>query len=185
VKTRGKHETETNLVNARLNPLDARIDIPARSFEQIGRATLRTYRAIAMFGDGHPGRGRDDPGGGRDIERMSTITTGPDPIDRIWIVHGYRHAMVAHRFNKAGDFGCGLSFYAQGDQKTGDLRRCGFAVHNAVGRRDRFFAGQVFTVEKFREQVLDHRRLSRKFRRISLPQVVRIDSGWNWRPYNG
>ena len=93
--------------------------------------------------------------------------------------------VLAHRLGAAGDLVRGLALRAQRDEEARDLRLRRLAAHDLVHPLARLVAREVVPVEQRAEQLLDHRRPSRKFRPIAGPTGVSTDSGWNCTPSIG
>ena len=109
-----------------------------------------------MLGDRNAGRGRDQGGGGRQVDRAEAVAArpcgaqhGPDRIGQ-----PYRARAECHR--GADQFVDGLALDPQGHEEAGDLR--GFAVivdKGADGCRH-FVGGQIFAAGDFFKDIVQH-----------------------------
>src|SRR6266568_715937 len=93
--------------------------------------------------------------------------------------------MLADRLGEAGDLVRRLALEAQRDEEAADLGGSRLAAHDRAHGRACLRAAQIPAVQQVRENLLHHRRSSRKLRTRSGPVGVSTDSGWNWTPSTG
>ena len=82
VEVRREQEREADLAERRARRRRVVVDPDPERVEDVGRAGPRGHRAVAVLGDRHAGRGRDQRRGRRDVERAAAVAAGPDDVDR-------------------------------------------------------------------------------------------------------
>ena len=60
-------------------------------------------RPVPVLGDTGAGGGRDERGGGRDVERAGAVAAGPGGVDEVVALRAYGEHVLAHRLGAAGD----------------------------------------------------------------------------------
>src|SRR6266511_2182411 len=136
-----------------------------------------------MFGNSRSGRGGDERGGGRDVERVRVVAAGAGRVDEIVALGMHRQYVLAHRLGAAGDLVGSLALCAERDEEAADLRWRRLAAHDLAHHLARLGTGEVVAVQQSRNRLLDH--AVRKLRSRSRPCGVSTDSGWNCTPSTG
>ena len=135
-----------------------------------------------MLRDGGACGGRDDRGGGGDVQRAGSVAAGSDDVDDVAAGRLHGKDVLAHRLRAAGDLVGRLSLGAQRDQESGDLGLRRLSGHDPGHHLARLLAAQAAPVRDVCDRVGDHER---KFLAIAGPRGVRTLSGWNWTPSIG
>ena len=178
---RSEEKAEAELVDRLLDPDRFLLEREAERFENVRGAARRRDGAVPVLRDGGAGCGRDERGGGGDVDRPGAVAARAGRVDEIVTLRVHGENMLPHRLGAARDLVSGLALRAQRDEKAADLRRCRLAVHDLAHHGARVRAGQLLPVEQPRDDCLNHS--VRKFRAISRPRGVRTDSGWNCKPW--
>ena len=185
---RGEDETASGGAKASLHALGIEIDFHPEALEHVGRTDASADRPIAVLGDRHAGRRRDQRRAGRDVERAGAVAAGPGGIEHVAAVEVERARPRPHRARAAGQFGGRLALELERDQEARDQRLGRLAVedlaHHALGAGGVERAAGEHRVERV-AQFAHAATCLRKFASSRLPSGVPIDSGWNWMPSIG
>ena len=88
-------------VEASLQPVGIAIDLHAHRFEHVCRAYRAADRAIAVLGDRHARRRRDQRGAGRNVEGAGAVAAGAAGIEHVAIAKIQRTRACEHRAHRA------------------------------------------------------------------------------------
>ncbi len=124
-----EHEAEAGLRNAARDGLRAKVDPRAEGLEQVGRARAAGGRAVAVLGDRATGAGRDEGGGGRDVEGAAPAARA-GRVEQIGAVRRDMGRQVAHRHRQARQLIDRLALRPQGDQEGRDLDLGDLVMHD-------------------------------------------------------
>ena len=145
---RGEEKAEAELVDGLFDPIRLELESEAERFEHIGGPARRRHGAVAVFRHRRaPGSG-DERSGRGDVDRVRAVAAGAGGVDEIVPAWSHGEDVVAHRLRATRDLVGGLTFRAQRDQKSSDLRGRRVAAHDLVHHCSRFCASQLRTVEQ-------------------------------------
>jgi hypothetical protein len=153
----------------------------AERLEHIGAARPAAHGAIAVLGDRHPRRCRDQRGAGRQVERALAVAPGAAGVEheRKAVIDRYHRS--SHRLDRCGDDLGVLSAQAQRDGEAGDLHRRPLAGQDRVEHPPDRARGNATRRGELGEDLgetcgLGH-SASNQFCTSCMPCSVRIDSG--------
>ena len=100
-----------------------------------------------MFGDRHASPCHNECRRGRDIKGLRAVTAGAARIDDVWVWRPDPGGFLPHDTGAASDLRNGLPFAAQGDEKGGNLRWGGSALHDLPHGLRGFLLCQVLLLD--------------------------------------
>jgi len=119
VEVGGVAEGEAGPFEALLRPLRPGLDRHAEFAQHVRTPAPARHRPVPVLDDRHPGGGRDEGGGGADVERPALVPAGPAgvqdrPADRDEADH-----LLAQHEGGGGDLGGRFALHAQGGEEGG------------------------------------------------------------------
>ena len=125
----GEHKTKIRLRDARLDLRRFQIHHHARLTQHIGATGGATGGNIAVLGDFHPARRRDNRRCGGDIKKTGAIAAGADRIDQHAATQIRRFRQLAHHLRRRRHLADRFALDGQRRQKRAHRRRIGLALH--------------------------------------------------------
>ena len=108
-----------------------------------------------MLGHRHASGGDNESRGGRDVERIGPITSGPHDLERVHVVE-QTHTVGPHPGGTGSDLVDGLSLDGQSGQKGGHLDLAGLAAHDLIHDGGGGIIGKVLPGGKLYNGFSDH-----------------------------
>ena len=147
-----KTEAHAGRVDARADRIRPQRDVDAERLEHVGAAAAARRGAVPMLCHRDAGPSSDQRGSRRDVERPSTIATGPAGIDRS-LGNVERGGVGPHGIDKPGHLLSGFPLCSQCDQQPGDLDRGRFSCHDAIHHATCLVAGQGTAPKKMLDRL--------------------------------
>ena len=169
MEVRGEQEGEAELAKGLARRRRVVVDPDAERVEHVRRSRPRRHRPIAVLGDRHARRGRDERGGGRDVERAAAVAAGPDDVDRALGCLDPDDAL-AHGRREPGQLVGGLAAHPEAHQQRRELGRRRLAVHHRAHRAVRLGHRQRAAVDDRVERGAD--QVAHGTTRSAIPDVA-------------
>ena len=183
MKALREHEAEADFIEASRHRFGRKGDFHAERFENVRRAGGAGHGAVAVLGDFDARARRDERRRRGYVEAARRIAARPAGIDHV-AGGGDAQGFLAHRARHARDFVDGFALHAQGGGERAYLRGRGVAGHDRAHRARRPVRRQIAAGDDGFDCVSDCHvdsslaaGIRRKFRRMSLPAMVIMDSG--------
>ena len=154
----GEGEGDAHLIGHLGHGLRFEIERQPERLQTVGRPALGARGAVAVLGDLHAARGRNQRGRGGYVEAVRVVAAGADYLEYVHAGIDAR-SVVAHCGGTARDLVGGLgarAFCGQRREEGGVLRGCGFAAHYFVHHGICFVIGEVFLAYYLYDCFLNH-----------------------------
>ncbi|MNN40618.1 hypothetical protein D3C81_1546990 [compost metagenome] len=79
----GKHEADTDAVDAACHLYRREVQVDTGCFQQVGTAALARDRTVSVLGHGAAGGGNDECRSGGHVEDVGAIAAGADHVDHL------------------------------------------------------------------------------------------------------
>src|SRR5262249_3949620 len=135
MEKRREAESDLQLVEAPGYLWWSEIDVHAELFQAIGRATRARDPAVAVLGDRHAARCRDERRSRADIKGVQLVSAGAARIEQCVVLCANRRDALMHGPRGTDDLADTLPFDTESRQESGRLDFAGLAVHNGRERR--------------------------------------------------
>ncbi len=112
----GEQEADAEFVQAMARLRRAHVELDAHLVEQIARARLARYRAVAMLGHFQAAGGGDQRRGGGNVDGVEAIATGTDYVAKLVVWTREVARFRQQRFGGASDLLRCLSLDLEGGQ---------------------------------------------------------------------
>jgi hypothetical protein len=154
-----EQEGDAEQVDGTGRALGREIDLDAELLEHVRAAGAARDRPVAVLGDRHAARGRDERHRGRDVEGAGVVPAGAARVDERLPVRADRSDPAPHRLGESRDLLRRFALHAQRHRERGDL-----GGRRAAGQ-DLFHRGlsvgdlERVAVHRALDGSLDHARL--------------------------
>ena len=112
------------------DPLGRLLELEPERLEHVGGAARRAGGPVAVLRDACSGRGGDEAGCRRDVERARAVASGADDVDDVLARGRDGHARAPTSPRRSRRSRRRLALHAQGDEEAADLRRRRLAAHD-------------------------------------------------------
>ena len=117
VKLWRKTETDSHFVKTLLDSRNRSLDIDTQFSQHVGRSRLASDTAIAVLGNGHTRRGRNQGRGRTDIESARGITPRATGVNELSSIRSNGGHMPSHSLGGASHFRDGFALLSQRIEK--------------------------------------------------------------------
>jgi hypothetical protein len=152
-----EHEAEPELVDGARDPLRRQLQPEAERLEHVRRPRGGRDGAVPVLGNAGAGRGGDQAGRRRDVERVCAVAPRPGGVYEVVTLRPHGDHVLTHRLGTAGDLVSRLALRPQGGEESPNLSRSRLAAHDLAHHRARDGALEARSVDEPCERPLDRR----------------------------